>query len=333
MRFSMFSVLDHHPGLPRTVDQFYEETLRQCELAEDLGYEDFWTAEHHFHEYGVVPNPAVFLTAAACRTKRIGLGPAISVLPFRDPLTVAEDYALLDRLSGGRLRMGVGSGYLQHEFDGFGIAPPEKRGRFDDGLVILKQAWSGERFSFSGDYHDIKDVQLNITPVQQPHPPVYVAALRAEAAYYVGRQGNRLMNIPYATVDRLEEVGDVVEGFNRGWAEAGHDPKADNTLFAFHAHVAESDEAARANAEEAFDLYVRTRIYAKSQTYDDILKSRLGLFGSVERVADLLCDIHGMGVKHVSLLMNFGALAADKVETSMRLMTEQVIPEVRRRTG
>jgi alkanesulfonate monooxygenase SsuD/methylene tetrahydromethanopterin reductase-like flavin-dependent oxidoreductase (luciferase family) len=324
MKLSIFSVLDHHPALPRPIGQLYEETLRQAELAERLGFDSFMVAEHHFHEYGAVPNPAVFLAAAAQRTRRIRLGPAISVLPFRNPLTVAEDYALLDQLSGGRLVMGVGSGYLKHEFEGFGVAGERKRELFDGHLDALRRAWAGEAVAVGG-----APATINVQPVQRPHPPIYVAALRAEAAYHIGRQGNRLMSVPYASVGRLEDIGPMLAEHARGFAEAGGADAREATLIALHAHVAGSDAEARANAAEAFDLYVATRLYARRQTYDDILRSRLGLFGSVERVLGQLRELAAMGVGHVMLLLNFGAMPAARVEASMRLFAEAVAPPLR----
>jgi alkanesulfonate monooxygenase SsuD/methylene tetrahydromethanopterin reductase-like flavin-dependent oxidoreductase (luciferase family) len=123
MRYSTFSVNDHHPRLARSVPQLYAQVMRQCELAESLGYDTFFCAEHHFHEYGVVPDPAVMLSALAQRTKRIRLGTAISILTFHDPRRIAETYSMLDMMSGGRLVFGVGSGYLAHEFVGYGINP------------------------------------------------------------------------------------------------------------------------------------------------------------------------------------------------------------------
>lgn len=328
MKFSIFTVVDHHPGGARSIDQLYGEIQEQCVLADRLGLDGFWVAEHHFHEYGVSPNPAVLLAALAMRTERIKLGPAISVLPFRNPALVAEDYAMLDHLSGGRLVMGVGSGYLSHEFEGFGIAGENKRELFDRNLELLKRAWSGEAINIGGN-----DIKLNVLPVQRPHPPIYLAVLRAEAAYYVGRQGNRLMSVPYASCDTMEDIGPMIAAFRRGYAESGHRDDGATTLIALHAHVGESDEAVRDDAAEAFDLYVETRLYAKRQVYADILRSRLGLFGGVERVVDQLEELNAMGVEHVMLLMNFGGLPGERVLASMRLFNEEVVPRLRRRLG
>jgi alkanesulfonate monooxygenase SsuD/methylene tetrahydromethanopterin reductase-like flavin-dependent oxidoreductase (luciferase family) len=150
MRLGLFSVVDHYPSeLERATGDFYAELLEQAEAADEWGFDSFWVAEHHFHEYGAVPRPPVLLAAAAQRTRRIRLGSGVVVLPFDHPLRVAEDYAMVDVLSGGRLNLGVGSGYLKHEYAGFGVDPEDKRARFDEALEILLRAWTGERFSYA----------------------------------------------------------------------------------------------------------------------------------------------------------------------------------------
>src|SRR3982750_3294967 len=121
MRYSVFSVNDHHPRLARTVAELYAQLMRQCELAEELGYDTFFCAEHHFHEYGVVPDPAVMLSALAQRTRRIRLGTAISILTFHDPRRIAETYSMLDLMSGGPLGFGVRSGFFAPQI--FGSRP------------------------------------------------------------------------------------------------------------------------------------------------------------------------------------------------------------------
>src|SRR3979409_730911 len=102
MKMPFIALQDHYPSPSRTVSQLYQEILVQAELADALGYDTFWVAEHHFHEYGAVPNPAVMLASIAQRTKRLRLGTAISILTFHNPLTVAESYARVAILSGGR---------------------------------------------------------------------------------------------------------------------------------------------------------------------------------------------------------------------------------------
>jgi alkanesulfonate monooxygenase SsuD/methylene tetrahydromethanopterin reductase-like flavin-dependent oxidoreductase (luciferase family) len=281
----------------------------------------------------VVPNPAVMLSTLAQRTKRLKLGTAISILTFHNPLTVAESYAMVDVLSGGRLVLGVGSGYLKHEFAGFAVEPAEKRDRFDENLVLVKRLLSGERVSFEGRFTKLDAVQINVLPLQR-EVPIYVAVLRREAAYHVGLQGHDLMCVPYASLDRFDEIGDLVAEFHRGRAASARPAAAGNAaVVTLHTHVAESDAEARKLAADAFDLYVDTRLYAKKAVYDDIIASGLSLFGSVETVADKLVALHRAGVDHVSTLHNFGLLPEAHVHRSMRLLMEKVMPLVRERIG
>jgi len=328
MRYSLFSVMDHYPAEARSVSDYYAQLFRAAEAAEALGYDALFVAEHHFHEYGVVPNPAVMLAALAQKTRRLRLGPAISTLTFHNPLMVAESYAMVDVLSEGRLVLGVGSGYLKHEFAGFGVSAEEKRARFDETLLLVRRLLAGERVTHRGAFHRIEDVALNIRPVQRPTPPIYIAALAREAGYHIGRQGNRVMAIPYATATNFADLGDLQQAYRRGQTEAGHAPGDDDAIYTFHCHVAESDDAARANAAQPFDLYVATRLYARRQTYDDVLASGLGLFGSAESVAAKIAELGRMGIGHVALLMDFGLMPEELVHRSMRLFVEQVMPRV-----
>lgn len=328
MKYSIFSVQDHHPTLKRTVPELYQQVLNQGILADQLGYDSFFVAEHHFHEYGAVPNPAIFLTALAQHTKQIKLGPAISILTFHNPLTVAENYAMLDILSNGRLILGVGSGYLKHEFEGYDLNPELKRERFDENLFVLKQALSGRTINFKGKFASYNNVQTNVQ-VTRPQVPLYVAILRAEAAFHVGKHGHNIICVPYASVNDFSEIKTLYTDFKTGFTESGQ--KNPSALFAFHCHVAETDAQARENAEDAFNLYVCTRLYAKQQTYDDVMQSGLHLFGSVETVSNKIVELHNIGLNHLMLLKNFGMLKPELVETSMKLFMEKVKPLVEKR--
>ena len=329
MRYSIFSVVDHYPTRSRAVADYYAQLFRTTAVAEQLGYEAAFVAEHHFHEYGAVPNPAVMLAALARQTARIRLGPAISTLTYHNPLMVAESYAMVDVLSGGRLVLGTGSGYLKHEFAGFGIPPEEKRQRFDETLMLMRRLLAGERVTYEGAYHRLDGVALNVRPIQQPTPPIYVAALAREASYHIGRQGNRLMAIPYATAGAFTELGDLQQGFRRGRAEGGHPPDDNDSIYTFHCYVADTDEEARVHAARPFDLYVETRLYARRQTYDDVMASGLALFGSVDTVARKVVELERMGIPHIALLMDFGLMPEEWVLRSMRLFAEDVMPRVR----
>lgn len=335
LRYSLFSVNDHYPGLPRTVPQLYEQVMRHCGLAEDLGYDTFFCAEHHFHEYGVVPDPAVMLAALAQRTRRIRLGTAICILPFHDPRRIAESYSMVDMMSGGRLVFGVGSGYLAHEFIGFDAEPKEKRDRFNENLDIVMRLMAGETMTYKGKFSKSEKVALNVLPHEGRVPPAYVAVLMREGMYHVGKQGNRIFTVPYACCKDFADIENLMIDFRRGRADAGltDEDSDDDHIVTLHTYVASTDEEAKAHCKDAYDLYVETRLYAAKHVYEDIMKNGICLFGSVETVAEKVCQLYKMGVRHLSTLHNFGGLQPRLVERSMTLFANEVMPAVAARLG
>jgi alkanesulfonate monooxygenase SsuD/methylene tetrahydromethanopterin reductase-like flavin-dependent oxidoreductase (luciferase family) len=327
MTFGIFSVVDHYPNeLDRTAGRFYGELLEQAEAAEELGFESFWIAEHHFHEYGAVPRPAIWLAAASQRTRRIGLGAAVVVLPFDHPLRIAEDYAMVDILSNGRLMLGVGSGYLRHEFEGFGIPPEEKRERFDESLEIIMKAWSGERFSYRGNYHTIDDLRLNVLPLQRPHPRLWVAILSNQAATFVGARKLPIMMIPYATTEEFSELASTVASYRQAFIGAGGASGDATARFGLHTYCAGSFDEARRDIEPAMERYVRTRLYAKHRPFDLLVEKDLVAFGSPQDIIRIARRYEEAGLTHFMAMVNFGGLEHRKVLRSMELMAREVLP-------
>src|SRR5258706_5846004 len=263
MRYSVFSVNDHHPRLARTVPQLYQQVMRQCELAETLGYDTFFCAEHHFHEYGVVPDPAVMLSALVQRTTRIRLGSAISILTFHDPRRIAESYAMLDMMSGGRFVFGVGSGYLAHEFTGYDSEPAQKRDRFNENLSLVKRLLAGETLSWQGKFSKGEKAVLNVLPHERRVPPIYVAVLAREAAFHVGKQENRIFTVPYASCKDFDDIGTMLGEYRRGLAEAGLSADDDDHVCMLRITVARTARGAQGTGQETTARHVDTRLYAK----------------------------------------------------------------------
>jgi alkanesulfonate monooxygenase SsuD/methylene tetrahydromethanopterin reductase-like flavin-dependent oxidoreductase (luciferase family) len=209
MRTSAFSILEEN-GNGSSRDR-YREVLELAETAERIGLDAFWVAEHHFQPGGLCPAPAVLLAAIASRTTRLRLGSLVSVLPFHEPVDTAEQYALVDRISQGRLNFGVGSGYVPAELEGFGVDPESKRERFDRALDTILRAWEGG--PVTTERAGSRPVHLNIRPAAAPHPPIWVAVQRREAIPYVARRGFSLALIPYATISGLEELQEETQEF------------------------------------------------------------------------------------------------------------------------
>jgi alkanesulfonate monooxygenase SsuD/methylene tetrahydromethanopterin reductase-like flavin-dependent oxidoreductase (luciferase family) len=165
------------------------EQMELMRAAEDLGFDSIWPAEHHFTEYGYCASPALSLAAIAAQTRRIRLGTGVVVLPLNHPLRVAEDYAFLDHLSDGRVDLGVGRGYQPLEFQRYGVEQTTTREQFDEALQVIRQAWTDGQVDFAGRHFHFDGVPIRPRPVQQPHPPIWMAALSQETFELAGRYG------------------------------------------------------------------------------------------------------------------------------------------------
>ena len=150
MRFSTFYIMSQRPGT--TGQEIIQESLREIELSEQLGFDNVWLTEHHFADDGHAPSPLVQAGAIAVKTKKIRIGTGVLLLPLYHPVRVAEDCATIDILSGGRFELGVGVGYRVEEFAGLGIPREQRGGRANEGLAIIRRLWEGETVTFKGKY-------------------------------------------------------------------------------------------------------------------------------------------------------------------------------------
>src|SRR5206468_2861046 len=178
MKFAMFTLSERPEGC--SAADVYHRVIEQAEAADELGFEAMWLAEHHFTDYGITPSPAVLGTAIAGRTRRLRIGTGVAILPFHDPRRLAEDYAMLDVLSEGRLDFGVGRGYQPAEFAGFGVSMADSRARFNEALQIIEGLWTNDVFSYHGDHFRFDDLSLYPRQVQAP-PPIWMAAVSPES--------------------------------------------------------------------------------------------------------------------------------------------------------
>ena len=314
MRVGIFCTLDHHDEDGVSPRQSYERALGEAELAEELGLESFWITEHHFSTYGICPDPAVLLAAMSQRTRRLRLGTATAVLPFDQPLRLAESYALLDQISGGRLELGVGSGYLRHEFEGFGLDPEARRERFDETLAILRQAWAGEPVLHQGRLLQVRAPSLNVRPLQAGGPPLHIGITRAAAAPYVGRQALALATVPYISLGSAAQLGALISAY-RAALPSGTRGGVTAALHAFCSTGPNDPDLFR--AREALARYLRTRVvpgarYAGTPPAEDFV-----LFGPADALLARLRALGDLGVDRVLLLTSFGGLAPELVAASL----------------
>lgn len=193
-----------HLGLTPWVEDLGHDAAaiaEQAEVAESMGYHSLWLPESHFVERGACPSPLVVLAAAAARTGTLRLATTSYLLPIRNPLQAAEEAAVLDRVSSGRLILGLGRGFRKALFDAFNVPRAEKRDRFEAALGLMILAWSGEPVSCNGG----KPVRLSPRPVQEPHPPLWVAAFGPKAVLQAARLGLPYLASPVESMARLQE--------------------------------------------------------------------------------------------------------------------------------
>ena len=211
------------PGKRVPLPTVYERAFSRIDVMERTGYDAVWLAEHHFSTYSVCPSIHIMGTHIAARTERLRIGTAISLAPFYHPLRLAEEVALLDVLSGGRVNWGAGRGFDPVEFTNFGVTREESYPRFRETVDVVLGAWRNERLTHHGEFFTYEDVEVLPKPLQQPHPPVWLAASSPEAVRWSAQQGYSILMDPHAShadiakkraiyADELEKAGHTLAG-------------------------------------------------------------------------------------------------------------------------
>ncbi len=353
MRFGTFYFFQAAPGQSHA--DIIRGELDQIVWSEELGFDEIWLTEHHFIDYGLSVDPAALAAAAASRTRRIRIGLAAAILPFHHPLRLAEQMALVDIISNGRLDVGVGRGNRPMEFRGFHVPQEESRDRFDEAVEILRRAWTEERFSYDGRFFKVPEVSVIPKPVQRPHPPLYQVCVSKDGIENTALHGWPMLNsVLFGPVDQLianrETYVDTLK-------KAGRSAEEIKSLLARwgvsrQIYVAETDARALAEAkdaelwyQESFRKFVVPERIEEAHpslqpgframaerlskiTWEDLVAETLA-FGSPDTVARHIEVMRDLGVGQVMCWMNFGGLAQDKVRRSMELFAREVMPRFR----
>ena len=211
MRFGLFGGAKAKPGgaVGASDSHGYRDFIDYIVEAERLGFHSIFMVEHHFTGIGQVSASMTVLAYLAAKTSRIRLGTAVVVLPWHNPVLVAEQAATLDLLSGGRFDFGVGKGYRKSEFAGFCIPPEEATERFDEAMQVIRKAWSSEgRFSHHGKWWHYENIVAEPASVQRPHPPLWMAAGSGESIRRAAREGYNLLLDQIISVDQaIHNIG------------------------------------------------------------------------------------------------------------------------------
>lgn len=190
LRFGLWYDFRNPPAWRRPYDQLYGEVFDQIVWGEQHGFDDIWLSEHHFIDDGYSPSLLPIAAAIAARTKKIRIGAAVILMPFHNPVRMAEDVATVDVISGGRFELGVGTGYKVEEFEGFAISSNEKGGRTNEGLEIMSRLWAGETLTFKGKYYEVNNAKLTPEPIQKPRPPLWIGGFTPPAIRRAAKYGD-----------------------------------------------------------------------------------------------------------------------------------------------
>jgi alkanesulfonate monooxygenase SsuD/methylene tetrahydromethanopterin reductase-like flavin-dependent oxidoreductase (luciferase family) len=222
-----FAVLQFFSWPERRVDlaTIYARALERIEIMDRNAYDAVWLAEHHFSSFSVCPSVHMVGMLAAARTRRLRIGTGVSLAPFYHPLRLAEEVALLDLLSGGRVDWGAGRGFARVEFEAFGIPSDESTTRFRETVEIVLKAWTNERLTFAGEHFRFDDIEVLPKPVQRPHPPVWMAASSEGAIEWAAGRGFSILMDPHSSA---VEIGRKRRFYGErltaaGFSQAGRD--------------------------------------------------------------------------------------------------------------
>jgi alkanesulfonate monooxygenase SsuD/methylene tetrahydromethanopterin reductase-like flavin-dependent oxidoreductase (luciferase family) len=331
MRFGLFgSATARHGGPDVDSGQGYRQFVEYNVEAEALGYHATFLVEHHFTGFGQVSASLSLLTWVAAKTKTLRLGTAVLVLPWHNPVLVAEQAATIDLLSGGRLDFGVGKGYRHNEFAGFCVPIEEADARFNESLDVIVKSWTAkQRFSHNGKYWQFEDIIVEPPTAQKPHPPMWMGAGSADSIRQVAARGYNLLLDQFAS---FEAVAERIAIFKAAVEERGRafDPMDIGVARAYFVarDQADKDAALERRLEAQRRLAVisnapdgtknRSSIMAFSDTREASEES--ALYGTPDEIARKLEKLRACGVGYI--LLNGGGPAQD----SLRRFAREVMP-------
>jgi natural product biosynthesis luciferase-like monooxygenase protein len=351
MEFAVFALPTYFKDRDGTQQSFMQRTIDFLVLAEELGYDSVWANEHHFHPFGgMIPAPAVMLAALSQRTTRVRLGTSVAVLPLHNPLEIAEQFAMVDLMSGGRLEFGAGRGFVAYDFEVHGVPIDEGQDRMLESLDVIIKAWSGEKFSHAGKHWQYDDVEVWPQPAQRPTPPIWIAATANPASFEnVGRRGHNLLSVAY--LRPLEELGKLTRIYRDARAAAGHDMASTKIATHYQVVLAESRAEAKQLAHDALVRYMQLSIIAQSNAksfvirpesralaergegvdIDKLVGEGRVLAGTPDDVIAILERARDeLGMTSADCTFTFGGLTPEQAERSLRLMATEVFPKLQK---
>jgi alkanesulfonate monooxygenase SsuD/methylene tetrahydromethanopterin reductase-like flavin-dependent oxidoreductase (luciferase family) len=312
------------------LNSVYESAVERFAIMDRAGYDAVWLAEHHFSGFSVCPSVHMMGTMAAAHTKRLRIGTAVSLAPFYNPLRLAEEVALLDVLSGGRVNWGAGRGFERSEFTAFNIPGEESAPRFHETVDIVLKAWTSSRLFYQGQFYKYDGVEVLPKPLQAPHPPVWMAASSMPAIEWAARQGHSILMDPHSSRSDLIRKR---QHYAMKLMEAGFSDTGRTIPMARLVAIDETEEKAREVAQRAAEWTVASYV---GRAHNNV-RQEMRTFGGKDPIDFYLQDviIYGTADSVADQILSFGAeigmdylMAAPLSGRSFRLLTDKVLPNI-----
>ena len=346
MDFGYFTLSDnHYLNNHRSANQFIQDILAEAVLADELGMHSAWIGEHHFSTLGVLSCPDLVLSNVAARTKRIRLAPAVTVLPLHNPIRVAEQWATLDLLSGGRVDFAAGRGYDRREYAPFKVSFENNQSIFEEGMIIVRKLWAADGpISHKGQHYDFENVAITPQPIQKPIP-AYIASFSKPSIVLAGRLGCGVVVAPFAaamTFGGLREVRDLYQE-----TCSTHGNKPARLMTSYFVHFADNQQQEMAARERHVRYYKECVIAAfpgdpktappsyryfidmverlKNVKPEDLTENSV-LLGTPDRMIETLKKVESLGFAEVILYFNVGLKPHPQVKEEMARFMEEVAP-------
>lgn len=339
MRFGTFHLIGSPEMVP--AERRFAETMEQIVLADELGLDYVWVAEHHFSNYGYSANPLLVIAKASAVAKRVRFGQSVIVAPFWDPLRLAEDIAVTDILTDGRLDVGLGRGYQHMEFEGFGIPIEESRSRFVEQIDLMQAAWTRDDLTFQGQHYQVeKPLTVLPRPIQVPHPPLWIAAQSRPSLDWAAEQGHRVL-MTGGSSTTPQELVEWRDGYIKTWKAKGRSEADVRIGLLRFIYVAESEAEAR---EAVWQTRWQRRVAAHLRLGDEQIMGgrnkatpfaeeldeeawwdRL-VYGTPDQCIAKLRRDADLGMTDLLGWFDVGGLEGPKVARSMQLFAREVLP-------
>jgi len=305
----------------------FDDMQRQCQQAEALGFAALWAHEHHSNAM-MYPDPLMALAAMAQVTSRVKLGTSMLLLPLHHPVRVAQEAAMLDVLSDGRVWLGVANGYSKTDLQTFGVSSSHRGHRLSEGVQLLRQLWAGDPVTAEGEDFLLQDFELFPLPVQRPGLPIYIGGHADVAVRRAAELGD---NYFISATAGVEMVDDLIRTYRGFMGELGK--PAEGVLLNRVMCVVENAKQ-KADAEEFYArallaLYASwghdniTHLTEAERTVEHIARQNC-IIGEAEECYERICEYEALGVGHIACLPNFGMPPTDVMERSIRLFGERV---------